>query len=169
MFKRLAAILTVLVLLPLWAVADTAVMLPDFTMHDQYGREWTLADLEGKTVFLNFWTTWCPYCVQEMPDIEQLYHETGENRGDILILGIDTPSIVDNVDEAGIIGFLEENGYTYPTLIDADASLLFFFGVSALPTTYIINGDGVVLFNTVGMMDPDTMREIIGMGMAGQE
>ncbi len=161
MIKRLAAILLLLVFLPVCAPAEEGVTLPEFSFADQHGRTWTLSDLEGRTVFLNFWTTWCPYCVQEMPDIEALYLETGANEGDVLILGIDTPETVDSADEAGIVAFLEERGLTYPTLIDPEADLMRFFGVTALPTTVLVGADGLVRFTAVGMMSPESMRELL--------
>ncbi|GFZ33844.1 hypothetical protein CSC2_43700 [Clostridium zeae] len=51
------------------------------------GKEVSLSDLKGKNIFINFWATWCPYCVQEMPEIEKLYQET--KNSDLIILGID--------------------------------------------------------------------------------
>ena len=64
------------------------VPAPDFTLLDQYGAEHSLSDYEGKVLFLNFWTTWCGYCVQEMPHIQELYEEYGENQEDVVILGV---------------------------------------------------------------------------------
>ena len=65
------------------ATESEDIEAPDFTLRDQYGTEHTLSQYRGKVVFLNFWATWCPYCVQEMPDIEALYHELGENQEEI--------------------------------------------------------------------------------------
>ena len=167
MMKRFISVLALLAVLAIGipAAAEEAYPMPDFELVDQYGRVWTLADFEGKVVFLNFWTTWCPYCVQEMPDIETLYHEYGENTGDVLIFGIDTPDTVDSVDQAGITSFLSENGFTYPCLMDPDFSLGNEFGIQAFPTTFIIKPDGNILGYAQGMLDIDNMRRLIGMGM----
>lgn len=54
---------------------------PDFTLVDQYGEEHTLSDYEGKTVFLNFWATWCGPCKREMPEVQALYEKYREQRG----------------------------------------------------------------------------------------
>ena len=166
MMKRIIALALAMALLILAvpAMAEFEVAMPEFELTDQYGRTWTLADFQGKVVFLNFWTTWCTFCVQEMPDIEALYHELGENAGDVLILGIDTPDTVDSADAAGIAAFLQQNGFTYPTLLDPGFTLGDQFGVSAFPTTFIIKPDGNFLGYVEGMIDIDTMRQIIQMG-----
>ncbi|MFQ8759197.1 MAG: peroxiredoxin family protein [Intestinimonas sp.] len=57
------------------------VPAPDFTLYDQNGVEHTLSDYQGKTVFLNFWATWCPPCKAEMPDIQALYEDWGRTAG----------------------------------------------------------------------------------------
>ncbi|MBR5344535.1 MAG: TlpA family protein disulfide reductase [Clostridia bacterium] len=166
MLKRFLALLLLLTLLPIVSIAETEdpSKLPEFTFHDQYGREWTLADFEGKVVFLNFWTTWCPWCIREMPDIEALFHELGENEGDVLILGIDTPETVDTADEAGIAAFLAENGFTYPTLMDPEDQLGTYLGIQVFPTTFIIKPDGTILGSVLGAVDIETMREVIEQG-----
>ena len=168
MTRRLLSLALILALLTLTAPAsaeeEARISLPEISFADQYGRVWTNADFEGKVVFLNFWTTWCPWCVREMPDIEALYHELGENEGDVLIFGIDTPDVLDNVDLAGITAFLEENGFTYPTLIDPEARLCGWLGIGAFPTTFIIRPDGTILGYLAGAIGIDTMRAIIDMG-----
>ena len=140
-----------------------AVPAPDFTLHDQYGEEHTLSDYRGKVVFLNFWTTWCPWCVKEMPDIEALYHELGENEGDVAIFGMGAPSTHDTADEAGIAAFLEENGYTYPTLMDPTGELFGIYGISSFPTTWVIRPDGSILGYVPGALTKEQMTQIIDM------
>ena len=66
--------------------SDTATPAPDFTLVDQNGETHKLSDYKGKTVFLNFWATWCPPCRQEMPDIQALYETYGENKEDLIVL-----------------------------------------------------------------------------------
>ena len=68
------------------------VPAPDFTLEDQFGNSHTLSDYKGKTVFLNFWGTWCPPCRNEMPEIQELYEEYGENTGDVIFLGVSHPT-----------------------------------------------------------------------------
>ena len=59
---------------------EKKIAAPDFTLYDQYGNKHSLSEYKGKTVFLNFWATWCPPCRGEMPDIEEIYKEYNENK-----------------------------------------------------------------------------------------
>ena len=145
------------------AAESEDVEAPDFTLRDQYGVEHTLSQYRGKVVFLNFWATWCPWCVKEMPDIEALYHELGENQEDVVFLGLASPLAVDNVDEAGIISFLEEHGWTYPVLMDETGELFQTYYAQSLPTTWLIRKDGMVMGYVPGAMSKDQMQEVIRM------
>ena len=78
--------------------SDEAYMIPapDFTLTDQYGKIHSLSQYRGKVVFLNFWASWCGPCKQEMPDIQALYEQYGENKGDVVILGVANPKTEEN-------------------------------------------------------------------------
>ncbi len=171
-FARIVALLLLAALLPLCALAEEPTVeaeelprFPEFSLTDQYGRVWTNEDLAGKRVFLNIWTTWCPYCIQEMPDIEKLYQDTGLNEGDTVILGLD-PLTMDNTDAAGVIAFLQEQGVTYPVLIDTDGALFSQLDVEGYPTTYFILPDGTVPGYMPGMMTYNTMVQLLDLIVA---
>ena len=68
-----------------------AAPLADLKLVDQNGKEHSLDEYRGKTVFLNFWATWCPPCKREMPEIQALYERYGENEGDLIVLGVANP------------------------------------------------------------------------------
>ena len=138
-----------------------AVIAPDFTLQDQYGNSHTLSDYKGKVVFMNFWTTWCPYCIQEMPEIEEVYHELGENSQDVVILGMCAPGTHDTADEAGVISFIEENGWTYPMLMDTTGEIFRTYGVGSFPTTWLIQSDGNIRGYLFGAMSKDDMLYLI--------
>lgn len=132
----------------------------DFTLADQYGNSHTLSDYKGKTVFLNFWATWCGYCKEEMPDIQALYEDNGLNEEEVIILGVAAPDAGD-VSEEELTAFLEEGGYTYPVLYDTTGEVFSDYGASGLPTTFFINADGNVLGYVPGMMTRDIMDGFI--------
>ena len=147
--------------------APREIAAPDFTLLDQHGNTHTLSDYRGKAVFLNFWTTWCGYCKVEMPDIQALYEEMGENRGDVVFLTMVNPSTdtlqgADSASREEIIDFINEYGYTFPVLFD-DTGLFFqyFYGVQSFPTTFLIKADGNVMGYVPGAMNKAIMEDVI--------
>lgn len=145
------------------------VPAPDFELVDQYGNTHTLADYEGKTIFLNFWATWCPPCRAEMPDIQKLYEEYAEAGDDsVAIVGIAAPNYAGEESAEEIAAFLEENGYTYPVLMDEGGKLFMQYGIYSYPTTFMIDKDGNVLGYASGQLTEDIMRDIIRQAIEGQ-
>ncbi len=140
----------------------------DFTLKDQYGNTHTLSDYKGKTVFLNFWATWCSPCRAEMPDIQKLYEEFQQEEEDIVILGVAAPNLGREKSEEGIKGFLEENGYTYPVVMDTEAEAFQAYGINSFPTTFMIDKDGNVFGYIPGQLSEETMRDIIRQTVDGK-
>ncbi|WP_230398059.1 cytochrome c biogenesis protein/redoxin [Novisyntrophococcus fermenticellae] len=141
----------------------------DFTLTDQYGNSHTLSEYKGKTVFLNFWATWCPPCRAEMPDIQKIYEETSaEGKEELVVLGIAAPDYGKETSEDGILQFLDENGYTYPVLMDPGGKIFAEYGVYSYPTTFMINKEGKVFGYVSGQISEDTMRSIIKQTMEGK-
>ena len=140
--------------------------LVDFTLTDQYGEEHTLSDYHGKVVVLNFWTTWCTYCKEEMPDLEELYQSTGQNGEELVILGVANPRTDDapynqDVTRDEVEQFLEESGYTFPTVMDETGEVLSAYGVRSFPSTYFIDKEGRVMGYYPGLMDPQLLQQVI--------
>ena len=138
----------------------------DFTLKDQYGNTHTLSDYKGKTVFLNFWATWCSPCRAEMPDIQKLYEEFQQE--DVVILGVAAPNLGKEQSEEGIRTFLEENGYTYPVLMDTEAEAFQAYGINSFPTTFMIDKDGNVFGYIPGQLSEEIMRDIISQTINGE-
>lgn len=141
------------------------VPAPDFTLEDQYGNVHTMADYKGKTIFLNFWATWCPPCRAEMPEIQEIYEEYGENQSDVIILGVASPNTGREGNVESITAFLEENNYTYPVVMDDGGSLAYYYGISAYPTTFMIDSSGNVYGYVTGQITKDIMQSIIEQTM----
>lgn len=138
------------------------IAAPDFTLTDQYGNTHSLSDYKGKIIFLNFWATWCPPCRAEMPDIQALYEEYQKmDDPDVVILGVAFPNYGKEQSVEGITQFLDENGYTYPVLMDTEASLVLPYYITAYPTTFMIDPDGNVLGYLPGGMTRDIMENVI--------
>lgn len=146
----------------------------DFTLTDQYGQTHTFSDYKGKTVFLNFWATWCPPCKSEMPDIQALYEKYGENEGDLIILGVANPKTNDmpgnqdgTVEE--VTDYLEENKITFPVVMDTTGELFYWYGISAFPTTFMIDRNGNVYGYVTGALTADMMESIVTQTMESVE
>ena len=157
------------------AEAGAQEVLPaiDFTLKDQYGNTHSLSDYKGKTIFLNFWATWCGPCQSEMPEIQSLYESYGSNGEDLIVLGVANPSSAENpravdgsIDE--VSGFLSDNGYTFPVVMDTTGDVLSAYGISAFPTTFMIDTEGNVFGYVTGQLTADMMESIVTQTMTGQ-
>lgn len=142
-----------------------AVPAPDFTLVDQYGNEHTLSDYKGKTVFLNFWATWCGPCRSEMPEIQALYEKYGKNEGDLVVLGVATPNLGQEGSAEDIADFMENQGYTFPTVMDDTGFISAMYGISAYPTTFMIDENGNVYGYVASALTGDIMESIVQQTM----
>ena len=133
----------------------------DFTLYDQYANKHTLSDYKGKTVFLNFWATWCPPCREEMPYINELYEEYKNNQDDVVILGVAFPNMGREGTEEDIKVFLVNNNYKFPVVFDDGGNMVIEYGINAFPSTFIINKDGYIDKYIPGAMDKETMKKLI--------
>ncbi len=140
---------------------DDRIKALDFNLYDQYGMVHSLSQYKGKIIFLNFWATWCPPCKKEMPYIEEIYEEYGKNSEDVIILGVVNPQLGKEGSQEYIESFLEENGYTFPVVFDTNYDLLYSYGISAFPSTLIIDAEGYINLYVPGAMDKVTMKQII--------
>ncbi|MHC1749711.1 MAG: cytochrome c biogenesis protein CcdA [Cellulosilyticaceae bacterium] len=144
---------------------ESSIIAPDFSLYDQYGNKHTLSEYKGKTVFLNFWATWCPPCRAEMPTIEQIYEEYGSNKEDVIILGVASPNVGREGSKEDIVKYLEDNKITFPVVLDEseNAEVSYNYYINAFPTTFIINKEGNVAQYIPGAMDYDGMKQGIEM------
>ena len=140
-----------------------------FELKDQYGNVHTLEDYKGKTIFLNFWATWCPPCKEEMPDIQKI-HETYDKEGKeaLIVLGVAAPNYGREGSKEDIKAFLESNGYTYPVLMDEEGALLEAYQIYSYPTTFMIDRDGNVFGYVSGMLTEEMMNSIIRQTLDGK-
>ena len=131
----------------------------DFTLTDLDGRSVGLGSLQGKPIYLNFWTTWCGPCVAEMPDIERLQQTLGAQ---IAIVGINLGEPVPQVR-----AFVQGNGYTWTFLQDTAQQVGSEYGVTAIPTSIFVNAKGVITSRQVGMMSFESMKQLADSAIKG--
>lgn len=139
------------------------VMAPDIALIDREGNPVSLRDYIGKTVFLNFWATWCGPCKSEMPDIQKLYENYGCNEEDVVILAVAAPEYYMEGTQTEIEAFLEDNGYTYPVVYDMTGEGLAAYSISSFPTTYMIDDEGYAYGYVSGAISYEVMEQIIAM------
>ena len=137
--------------------AEDIIMAPDFTVYDAEGEAVNLSDFSGKPVVINFWATWCGYCVKEMPGFEKAAAEFGD---EVVFMMI---NVTDGQQETkeDAIAFIEEKGYTFPVYYDTDLSATMAYGAYSLPATGFITESGVFAGGQMGAMSEETLVNYI--------
>lgn len=127
---------------------------PDFALFDLDGETVSLGDLRGKVVLINFWTTWCPPCREEMPALQAAFERLGGEG--FVVLGLNWTQ-VDDVDD--VRAFVETLGLTFPILLDSDGSVSEdLYQVLGLPTSVLVGRDGVVREIRIGVLDMEQLE-----------
>jgi peroxiredoxin len=128
------------------AAARVNFPAPDFVLDTLDGKRVAWDDLRGKVVLVNFWATWCPPCRAEASDLQAAYQ--AHRNSDFVLLGIDNAE-----DDADVKKFVDEFHLTFPILLDRDLEVSQRFQVMALPTSFIVDRDGIIRVVNVGGMD----------------
>ncbi len=118
---------------------------PDFTVQD-VDRKVTLSQYRGQIVVLNFWATWCPPCVEEMPSLVTMSQRMKDKGVEVLGVSID-------VDSDAYHRFLKDHGVSFVTVRDPDQKSNSLYGTFKYPETYIIDRNGVVRRKFIGPVD----------------
>lgn len=120
--------------LALFCVAGLALAAENFSVKDLEGKTHTLAGYKGKWVVVNYWATWCPPCLEEIPDLIALH----EKRKDMVVLGV----ALEYQDAKEVRTFVDDNLMNYPVVLGDDKLLKQIGPADVLPTTYIFNPQG---------------------------
>ena len=128
---------------------------PDFTVYDLEGNPHKLSDALGKPVILNVWASWCGPCKMEMPDLERAYQTYGEQ---ITFMLVDlTDGSQETVEKAS--KYIQEQGYTFPVYYDSDMEGAYSYGVTGIPVTYFIDGEGNFQAYYQGAMSAEILQQ----------
>ena len=122
---------------------------PDFELETLSGEQIKLSDLRGSMVILNFWATWCGPCQAEMPLFQARYEQYAPR---LRVLAVNFAEPVENVQ-----AFVDELGLTFDILLDPKAMVQQMYAVRGYPTTYIIDSDGIIQYQHLGVMSENQL------------
>lgn len=125
---------------------------PDFTLADAHGKKVSLSEFRGKVVVLNFWATWCGPCEAEMPSLNNLYKEFKSKGLVVIAISVDPTT-------ATVLSFITEKKLAFPVLLDKNKEVYFDnYAVMGLPTTFIIDRNGVLVEKIMGEQEWDSSK-----------
>ncbi len=115
----------------------------DFTLTDLQGKTWTLKELRGKVVLVNFWATWCPPCRKEIPDLEKLYSHF-KDQGFVVLA-------ISDEDESKVAPFIAQEKASYPVLLDPGHKINDLFQVDGIPKSFVYDRTGKLVAQSIDM------------------
>jgi peroxiredoxin len=109
----------------------------DFDVTDLNGKPLSLAQFQGKVVLLDFWATWCPPCIAEMPNVKRTYEKYKNQKFQIIGISLDRG-------KAPLEAYIEKEGITWPQYYDNSRQISNMYQVQAIPSTFLIDADGII-------------------------
>lgn len=122
---------------------------PNFETEYLNGSKFELYDLRGKPVILNFWATWCPPCVREMPLLQKIHNE-----GKITVIGVNLQENKKTIEK-----FAKNINITFLIVLDKDGSIEAMYNVLLKPTTYFIDENGIIVDKKFGELNSEELNE----------
>lgn len=147
--KRILSGLLLALALPISALAV------DMPLNDVYGNKVNLNSFRGKWVVVNYWATWCPPCIVEMPEL-QSFHDAHAKK-DAMVVGINTELI----GKQQLLNFLDDYFITYPVFVSKPTQKSELGLIPGLPTTFLVSPDGKVVARQVGPVTHDMIEQFI--------
>jgi peroxiredoxin len=132
----------------------TAVPAPDYELANLEGTKVRLSSYRGKVVVLNFWAAWCPPCKQEIPWLNELQKQYGD---DLQVVGV----TVDDEDSAELSAFVKEMKFRFPVLHSTPEAESAYLGIAGVPVTYFLDRGGRIRKKTSGLTSKEEMQATI--------
>ncbi|HSR04163.1 MAG TPA: TlpA disulfide reductase family protein [Proteiniclasticum sp.] len=131
---------------------------PDFTVVNNEGEEVSISEFKGKKVIINFWASWCPPCVEEMPEFQLLHDELDPEETVLLAINLtdgqrETKTLANN--------FLAENNLDMNVLYDTQGNAFYEFNVSSIPQTFFLDEEGTVQYSILGMTNKTVLDAVL--------
>ena len=128
---------------------------PLFTLKNVVGQDVSLSDFHGQTVVVDFWATWCPPCIYQVPELNKLWL-AHRDIGDLAVIGVAV-----DVEGVEVVGpWVEEQGVEYP-IVMGDETLAKEFGALGFPTMAIVDPDGNIASLHVGLIEFDELESLL--------
>ncbi len=127
----------------------------DFTLPDLEGKERRLSEFRGKWVLVNYWATWCPPCLEELPELE-VFHNEHQHR-DAVVIGVNMEDIALDRLQA----FVESQFISFPILREKPGFRTELGSVPGLPTSYLVSPEGELVARQVGVVDSGMIERYI--------
>ena len=146
---------------------DGNVTLPNIELIDQYGKKHNLQDYKGKVIMINLWVSWCSDCKKEIPKVVELYKEYGENKKDLIILGVVTPisekypDNKDRINKKALLKHITDNKYIFPSLFDETGKTYAEYEIEEYPSTFIIDRNGYLKVYIKGAISKEELKQNI--------
>lgn len=131
-----------------------AELAPDFTVQDSSDGVWKLSDFRGKPVVLNFWSSTCPPCMEEMPLFQQFWEKYGSEVEFMIV------NLTDGYNDtfASAMEVVTENEYTFPVYFDTAMEGAIAYSIRSMPMTFFIDANGVIVTEYLGMLTEETLE-----------
>ena len=126
---------------------DPPFPAPAFDLETLNGSPTKLSDYKGQYVLLNFWATWCPPCLEEMPSMEGAYQRYKDKGFTVLAISSDEEG------KTAVEPFVEKLGVTFPIMFDPDKAVSSIYGANNLPLSFLLNPEGQVIAGSTGERD----------------
>ncbi len=127
--------------------------VPDGTFETFDGEQLSLVELSGEPLVVNFWASWCPPCIAEMPDFERVHADRGD---EVRFVGLNTQ---DSREQAEAL--IAQTGVTYLLGLDPEGALFADFQVISMPSTYFVDADGAIVHRHAGLLTEQQLRDLI--------
>jgi peroxiredoxin len=125
----------------------------DFTLTDLQGKSWSLRELKGKVVLVNFWATWCPPCRKEMPDLNALYQRF-KDQGFVILA-------ISDEEADKVKPFIAERNISYPVMLDPGRKVNELFQVEGIPKSFVYDREGKLVAQSIDMRTQKQFLEML--------
>ena len=139
-------------------------LAPDFTLQTVTGESFTLSDLKGKKVLLNFWASWCPPCKKEMPDLQD-YYENYAKEENVEIVAVNLTytekSLTTNEAVEAVRLFVDSYDLTFPIPLMEEDSISKTYQILTIPSTFMIDTEGKIQRQIIGPLNVESIHEYV--------